>query len=135
LNSVFIIMPVGSDPATADTKTAILKALARKHGWSPHFPMDRQVLQDDESTSSMLQLLREELRRSSLVIADLSLERPSCYFELGVAESLDLPVAIVAQAGTQIHQAGNRAMARFFDSLEEYGELIEKILTEKTPSK
>ncbi len=40
--------------------------------------------------------IKKEIRDSAFVIADLTDERPSCYFEAGFAEALPRPVIYVA---------------------------------------
>lgn len=40
--------------------------------------------------------IKEEIERAQFVIADLTDERPSCYFEAGYAEALRKPVIYIA---------------------------------------
>jgi hypothetical protein len=65
------------------------------------------------------------MQRAAVAIADLSLERPSCYYELGVALGVGLPTVVVAAAGTPIHQTADRASVAFYDSLDGLGKILE----------
>jgi hypothetical protein len=62
-------------------------------------------------------------------IADLSYERPSCYFEVGVAQLTEKTVHLMAVSGTDIHQVFNRNQVRFYRDLDEYKDLIHGFLT------
>jgi nucleoside 2-deoxyribosyltransferase len=66
------------------------------------------------------------------VLADLSLERPSCYYELGLAEALGKPVYLIAKKNTDIHQTASRRLVRYFDNEDEYKVLVENIIIEAT---
>lgn len=44
----------------------------------------------------LVRRIKDEIRRSKFVVADLTDERPSCYFEAGYAEALRVPVVYCA---------------------------------------
>ncbi len=44
----------------------------------------------------MVDRIKREISSSSFVVADLTDERPSCYFEVGYADALGVPVVYVA---------------------------------------
>ena len=73
---VYFISPVGSDPSYP-AKRNVLANLEPELGVTFYFPLERRP-------SFALEAAKADLARAHLVIADLSLERPSCYFELGV---------------------------------------------------
>jgi hypothetical protein len=110
---VYVIMPVGSDPGYAPRRAAI-EAVVREAGLAPYFPTDGL----DSQVSFDLDRTRRELRRARLVLADLTLERPSCYYEVGLAQALGRSVQLVAEAGTPIHQAYGREDTIFYPSLD-----------------
>ena len=68
---------------------------------------------------------RREFRESDLVFADLTLERPSCYFELGIAECLERPLVLIAKSGTAIHQTAHRSSVQFYDGMGQYATISE----------
>jgi hypothetical protein len=43
------------------------------------------------------------IKKSAIVIVDLSLERPNVYYELGFADALEKPIIVTAKEGTKIH--------------------------------
>ena len=47
--------------------------------------------------------IKEEIEKSTFVIADLTDERPSCYFEAGYAEALKKPIVFVASKESVVH--------------------------------
>jgi nucleoside 2-deoxyribosyltransferase len=110
---VYVIMPVGSDPE-AESRRASIVAAARVWGLSTWFPLDHRRHGDEVDPST----IRAEMQRATVALADLSLERPSCYFELGVAVGAGLPTIVVAAAGTPIHQTTDRSVVAFYNSLE-----------------
>lgn len=118
----YVIMPVGSDKLFME-KRLIIQSEARKAGFTPYFPLDQQP-----DIPLDLNLTIKDLRDSQFVLADLSLERPSCYFELGLAQALGKPTLLVAEQGTPIHQAYGRNQIRFYADLEEYRRVISETL-------
>jgi hypothetical protein len=117
---IYMIMPVGADPSFTDKRRAVLE-VARKHEAQVFFPFEHR------STFSMPAAVAD-MRRADLVVVDLSKERPSCYYELGLAETATANIALIAETGTRIHQVGRPNAVRFYGSLEEYGRLLDEIL-------
>lgn len=61
--------------------------------------------------------------------------KPSCYFELGLAQAIGKDVYLIAKHGTNIHQAHGRNMTRFYTNLQNYEQIICQVLKEaKTAS-
>jgi len=55
-------------------------------------------------------------------VADLSFERPSCYYEIGYAQGMNKKVFLIAQNDTVIHQVeGN---ITFYSDINEYKKII-----------
>src|SRR5262245_5888554 len=120
----YVIMPVGADPNFLEKKSILLR-VAQEEGLTPYFPFERteNVKFDMRSTLSIL-------KDSDFVLADLSMERPSCYYELGLAEALGKDVYLIARRGTDIHQAQSRNLAHFYDGLKNYEDVISNVLKE-----
>jgi hypothetical protein len=68
------------------------------------------------------------LRLADAVIGDLSFERPSCYFEVGLACGLNKPIFLIAEKGTHLHQVVGRDAVEFYSDMGEYRGLVEKAL-------
>jgi hypothetical protein len=119
----YIIAPVGADPDFT-TKRAIVGAAAAPFGVLPLFPLDRHPI-------VALERATDDIRNARFVLADLTFERPSCYFELGLAEATGVDVNIIAKAGTPIHQVGYASQVNFYRDLDDYKDLITTILQAK----
>jgi nucleoside 2-deoxyribosyltransferase len=129
---VYVIMPAGSDKAF-ESKRSALEASARHRGWATHFPLDPNVSHGYAQTTPIpfeLSGVLEEMRAASLIVADLSLERPSCYYELGLAQALGRPTFVVAARETQIHQLAGRDEVRYYRDLQELALLMNEALGE-----
>jgi hypothetical protein len=122
-----VIMPVGSDPDWQEKATAIKQAAVR-NGVSVRFP-------DYVPKAPVFRLidLKRELAGAAFVLADLTLERPSCYYELGLAEALGLRVCLVAESETPIHQSAARSEVRYFRNLVEFDVVVDRAIKEFLP--
>jgi len=125
----YVIMPVGADEQFAD-KRSILKKVAEREGVTPYFPFDRttNITFDKDKTLSLM-------KDSDFVLADLSMERPSCYFELGLAQALGKEVYLIAQENTDIHQAHGRRLTHFYKDLSGYEQVVASVLTKAKQTK
>jgi hypothetical protein len=121
---VFVIMPVGSDPAHAERRARIDAAI-RSLGLTPYHPLDHRSHTADIPPIE----IRREVSSCLVALADLSLERPSCYYELGVVHGVDLPVAVVAEVGTMIHQTADRWSVSYYDSFADLESQVVAALT------
>ncbi|MGW5053930.1 hypothetical protein [Actinokineospora sp. NPDC004072] len=125
--SVYLIAPVGSDP-TYRNKRAIVERLADKQGVSVHFPMDGVPATSDSQSTLPTAEMVELFRKAGRIIADLSFERPSCYYELGVAQTVRRDVVLVAEVGTNLHQAEGRSEAFFYHDLKQYADFLDQVI-------
>jgi hypothetical protein len=121
---IYFVTPVGSDPQY-QVKRELLDKVSRDTGRELFFPFEHHH-------RFSIDAARLDLQNASLVVADLSLERPSCYFELGIAQALDLPVCIVAVDGTRVHQTASPGSVQFYSNLDEYREIISQAITTAT---
>ncbi len=115
-------MLISSDPEY-DLKSEIIKKVSYNYKMKAYFPFDNKQGNSYNFFS--------ELSTSSFVFADLSFERPSCYYELGVAQALKKSAFIVARLGTPIHQA--QGYVNYYDGLPQYEELVRKAIVERVP--
>lgn len=120
---VYVIMPVGSDPAY-ERRRAVIEGATSALGLATLLPADR--LHPDVPFD--LDHARRDLRRARVVLADLTLERPSCYYEVGLAQALNRRVVLVAERGTVIHQAHDRDKVIFYDSLDDLSAKLTRVL-------
>jgi hypothetical protein len=120
---LYVISPVATDSDFA-AKRALVAAIATSLGFEPLFPLDRDP-------SVALERAFGDIRRAKFVLADLTFERPSCYFELGLVEATGVDVGIVARTGTPIHQVGYASQVSFYRNLSEYEALVRQLLESK----
>ena len=120
-----MIMPVGSDP-DYPAKRSVADGVALESGTLVHFPLDGAAGVEQQFDA---ELTERDFIDADLVIADLALERPSCYYELGFAQALGRPTQIIAPEGTHIHQAGGRESAMYYEDLLAYHAVLSRIFT------
>jgi nucleoside 2-deoxyribosyltransferase len=113
---LFVITPHYSDPSFTN-KRELLIEIADKYGIEVIFGSNRGSETDVDESLVLLE-------NAELVIADLSLERPSCYYEIGFAQSKNKSVYLIASVGTEIHQVRSKNKVQFYESLSSYRELI-----------
>jgi hypothetical protein len=116
----YVICPVGADPRFA-AKKAVLEKLCDEWGYEPFFPLERH-------REFSVGVTTRDMQRAEFVLTDLSLERPSCYFELELAEAANARVFLVAAAGTPIHQVGNAGSVVFYSDMVQYRSAVSQIL-------
>lgn len=120
MSHIYFIMPVGSDPQY-ELKREQLTQLSNDAGREFFLPLERH-------NSFSISEARTDLLNASLVVADLSLERPSCYFELGIAQALGVPVCVIAAVDTILHQTGSLIIPLFYSNLFQYREVVRKCI-------
>lgn len=100
VHRVFIVMPIqGEQFGTQDEQRiwrefdsrfeAIEKLLGKYDAVA--IRIDKEHTLDE-----LVKRIKEEIEKSTFIIADLTDERPSCYFEAGYAEALRKPIIFVA---------------------------------------
>jgi nucleoside 2-deoxyribosyltransferase len=118
-------MPVGSDPLHRAKQNAIRRGI-ESAGLTAKFP--------DYSPANPrfdAGLFSRQLEASHAVLADLTGERPSCYFEIGFAEALRRPVHLIAELGTDIHQSAFRHRTRFYADVADLEAVVHAIFAEE----
>ena len=118
----YLIMPYALDPEYQQ-KRDILKNAAEIKGLFTHFSVDN--IQSHSSS------IISEVKGALFIFADISYERPSCYYELGVAQGLNKKTFLVALSGTTIHQTEGKI--HFYSNLEEYKQLVMQALNSYSP--
>ena len=116
-----MICPVGADP-DFPAKKEILESVGSKYALIPFFPLQQR-------SHFSVAAAKSDLRQAEFVLADLSRERPSCYFEVGLAQAMDVPIVLIAASGTRIHQVGENARIATYSDLQQYRRLISEILS------
>lgn len=95
-NSVFVIMPFSE--RQIDTYDAIQRAVQRA---DPSLTAAR--VDEQPGAIAITDEIHRSIQRASLVICDLTEERPNVYYELGFARGLARSLICIARTGTTIH--------------------------------
>jgi hypothetical protein len=84
----------------------------------------------DESafTGNIVDRITEGIKAAEFVIADLSLERPNVYLEVGFAWGLGKPVVLVAREGQRLHFDLSHHKCLFYKNISKLSEMLEKTL-------
>ena len=122
----YVIMPLDSDNQSSE-KIKVIHGSADKYEFATHFPSYKKDLPDFDLQSTV-----DDFRNALFVLADLTFERPSCYYELGIAEAIGATVYLVAVEGTDIHQTSHRTTIYFYKDIEHLQEIIINILARET---
>lgn len=135
----FIVMPIQGDRYGTQSDQIVYRE------FNERFACIESVLQDfgcvairidkEQPLSGLVDRIKEEIRRARFVVADLTDERPSCYFEVGYAEALGRPVIPIASkesvmapgTPTKVHFDIHQNV-RFFSNHEELGEKLRDAL-------
>jgi hypothetical protein len=88
----------------------MVRRISRIHDFEIVFPRHA------EATSHLL----TQLRMCDLIVADLSLERPSVYFELGLAAAVGVRTVVFAVRDTLIHQIPAELTVEYYDDIADY---------------
>lgn len=97
---VFIVMPIQGREYGSQDEQRIYREFDER------FVLLENLLQDFNCTAiridkefpieQLVKRIKDEIKKSQFVLADLTDERPSCYFEAGYAEALKIPVIYFA---------------------------------------
>lgn len=116
------IGPWALDPHSARKREIISDEFGRQ-GWITIWPSNP----GDEQCFALAPWV-DKISNATLVLADLSFERPSCYYELGCVEAMNRAVVVIAETGTPIHQTSHRDAVMFFNGLDEYQDVVRQII-------
>ena len=119
--TVFVVAPRTSDPDWL-RKQAIIRDMSAAIGVHAIIPEYASPI------SSAAHAGFDALARADLVLADLSYERPSSYYELGAAEALGRRIALIAKRGTPIHQTTHAKKVIEYNTLEEYRDALRMLM-------
>ena len=121
--SLFIAMPMSDEPGLPDVLNAI-KAAASDCG------LTALRIDDDISKEPITPRILAQLRTAEFVVADLTYEKASVYYEAGFAEALDNTPIYIARKGTKPAFDTKDYPVLFFETNKELTEELKKRLTE-----
>jgi hypothetical protein len=81
-------------------------------------------------TGPIIEQIKDGIQNASFVVADLSLERPNVYLEVGYAWGLKKPVILVAREGQRLHFDLSHHKCLFYKNISRLSEALEKHVRE-----
>jgi len=117
LQLALVVMPLRTDRLLEQKKDIITNIFGSRAILPAFYGPEDSEIYDVDNTIKML-------KKVGLIIADLSYERPSCYYELGLAQALKTKTMIIAEYGSVIHQ--HYGEVNFYANLDEYRNKIKE---------
>lgn len=97
VHPVFVILPLNSAVHVQTVfDEGISPALAR-------FGFEAKRVDDQAVQGGIVDAIQRQIKQSYFLIADLSFERPNCYYEVGYAQALGKPVFLCKTDGAEVH--------------------------------
>lgn len=117
-----IVLPVRSDP-DFNLKRLMWIDAARAIG--------HEIVMPDGTPPGAFDLesALKVLNTVQLVVADLAFERPSCYYELGLAQALGVPAVLLNYAKSAKHQHAPVVAEYLYEDLSDYGGVVKQVLS------
>lgn len=116
-----VIFPASRDPR-AQEKLILIDSIARASGWRVNLPTYSHA----SATFSLKDRLAS-LSEATFVLADLSFESPSCYYELGLTEALSKKVFVVAERDARIFQTSHAGSVQTYSDMSDFERLCRRI--------
>lgn len=113
---LLIITPVRADPQF-EAKMQVVRSVCSSEGLECLLP-------ERNPGGFDLKVAIETILGASVIVADLSYARPSCYYELGLVEAIGRRPALIAAMGTEIFQHSERGAVAFYNDLKSYGDIV-----------
>lgn len=120
MKKLFLITPYSSDP-DFEQKKEIVARLAAEHNLVLLMPGTEEL-----GTQKGIEQTLKMMQEADFAIADLSYERPSCYYEVGYLQGLGKPVYIIAKSSTLIHLINGKLHG--YNNIIDYKCIISEIL-------
>lgn len=122
VGTIYIVAPAAADAARIPKREIVAAHCASRELVAYYPPYDL--------SSPTFDLAGElkQIREARCALVDLSFERPSSYYELGLIEAIGQRVFLIAEEGTPLHQTSLRGDARFYSNLNEFDALVASIL-------
>ncbi len=96
VNQIFVIMKIG-EPELDSAYEGVIVPLGKEFGYAV---VRIDAVQDSGNVNEQI---LENIAQSRLILADLSGERPNCYYEAGFAHALGREMILAAQRKYKIH--------------------------------
>lgn len=109
----FFVTPLSDDRAYRDRVFAVVGDVCSRLGLVCERDVELRAAQPFTDT------ILSGITWATVVICDLSLARPNCYYELGIAQMLGRPVCLIAKEGTEIHADVRQFQVLYYKDLKD----------------
>lgn len=123
-NTAFIIMPI--DP----TKPELQDVLKTIKNVCKNFGIDAIRADEIEHQEQITDVVLQNIRDCEFLIADLSMERPNVYYEIGFAHAIGKRPILIRKKGTPMHFDLSIHNAREFENLTALENKLESYFSE-----
>lgn len=114
---LFLILPI-RDENTAKDISFTIKTAAQNFGFTA------ERLDETFGYETINAKLLKHIELAEVVVADLTFERPNCYYEVGYAHALKKGVIFTAKRDTKIHVDINNYPVIFYDNMEQLNDKL-----------
>jgi nucleoside 2-deoxyribosyltransferase len=83
----------------------------------------------DYSGKLIYNKIKQNIEKAEIIVADLTFERPNCYYEVGYAHAMDKTVILTARVGTRLHFDLGGHQVIFYDSFTKLQTELEEAIT------
>jgi len=119
-NYAFILMAMSNeDPALPDVHKTIKRTCEA-------LGVRAERVDEIQFTGQITEKILSSIEVASIIIADLTHERPNVYFELGYAQAMGKPCVLIARQGTKLHFDIQGIKVLIFPNLTELEDLLSK---------
>ena len=119
---LFIIMAMDEEHNDLDDIYNSIKGTSIKYGFNP------ERVNDKFKFSKLDEKILDYICMSELIVADLSYEKPNCYYEIGYAQALNKRIIYTAKKGTKVHFDVITQNINFYTNISELQNKLSDIL-------
>jgi len=123
---LFIIMAMSEEEPILEDIHSTFKRICE------FYKLRAERVDDKFSFQQIYSKILNHIKLAEFIIADLTFERPNCYYEIGYAHALDKKVILTARRGSKIHFDISNFPVIWYNSMSELErklkEMFEKIL-------
>ena len=128
---IFTIMPIPSRSTSEEDKQRnrfIWETFSAIRNASNNCGFRAERVDRISSDSTIDRKIINNLKKAEIIVADLSFERPNCYYELGYARAIGKKIITIASKGSKVHfDVEHYDCLRFTSGEELEGELQKKL--------
>lgn len=123
-NTAFVIMPIDSSKPDLQDVLKSIKTICAK------FDISAVRADEIEHQKQITDVVLQQIRDCEFLIADLSLERPNVYYEIGYAHAIGKHPILFRKKGTKLHFDLSIHNAREYENMTELEKRLESYFEE-----